>query len=230
MLADFDAAQLYETIPDFHNTENRYRNLRNAAAEDAYGRKADVEQELRWLLSVETQACLLTRLQQGNQIPLRVTHNDTKINNVLFDQETWMPLAVVDLDTVMPGIVGADFGDAIRSAANFAKEDCKNLDCVGINMEIYSVFADGFLSQTAGMLTGLEIETLADACFSMTVENAVRFLEDYLRGDVYFKVRDDVQNLDRARCMIRLAQEMLAHMDEMRDIVLKTAHRYIAYK
>ena len=226
MLSGFDASLLYETIPNFHNTLNRYRNLTDAAEKDLCGRKKDIEEELAWLLSVKDQACLLAQLQQQGKLPLRVTHNDTKINNVLFDEETMVPLAVIDLDTVMPGYIGADFGDAVRSSANLANEDCRELEKVRIDLEIYRAFAEGFLSKTAGTLTELETETLADACFSMTVENAVRFLEDHLRGDVYFRVRDALQNLDRARCQIRLAQEMQKNMDEMHEIVRSIARKY----
>ena len=225
-LSDFDAALLYETIPDFHNTAQRYRNLMDAAEKDTAGRRAETEEELSWLLSVRSRACRLVELLEKGQLPLRVTHNDTKINNVLFDKETLQPLAVVDLDTVMPGLVGSDFGDAVRFAANTAEEDCRDLSRVGIDLEIFRAVTDGFLSRTARTLTDMEIDTLADACFSLTAEEAVRFLEDYLRGDVYFKVRDAVHNLERARCQIRLAQDMLVHMDEMRDIVRTVAMQY----
>lgn len=223
MLADFDASGLYETIPDFHNTAQRYRNLMDAAEKDVAGRRAEVQEELDWLLSVREQACLLVKLQQEGQLPLRVTHNDTKMNNVLFDPKTLQPLAVVDLDTVMPGLVGSDFGDAIRFAANYTEEDSTDLERTGINLEVFRAFTDGFLSRTAGSLTDAETETFADACFSLTAEEAVRFLEDYLRDDVYFMIRDKKHNLERTRCQIKLAQDMLVHLEEMRTIVRNTA-------
>ena len=219
MLSDFDASLLYETIPDFHNTEKRYRDLKDAAEKDTAGRRAEALEELSWLLQAEEQACLLTRLGREGALPLRVTHNDTKINNVLFDTETFQPLTVVDLDTVMPGLTGSDFGDAVRSAANYTEEDSTELSKTGINMEIFRAFTEGFLSKTSETLTDQETETLADACFSMTVETAVRFLEDYLRGDVYFRVRDGRHNLERARCQIRLAQDIREHLPEMREII-----------
>lgn len=225
-LSDFDASSLIETIPDFHNTEQRYRNLSDAAEADIAGRKAEVQEELDWLFSVRDKACLLTRLQKEGKLPLRVTHNDTKMNNVLFDEKTLQPLAVVDLDTVMPGLVGSDFGDAVRYAANYTEEDSADLEKTGINLEVFRAFTDGFLSRTSQTLTAAETDTLADACFCLTAEEAVRFLEDYLRKDVYFKIQDEKHNLVRARCQIRLAQAMLVHIDEMRDIVRRTAHGY----
>lgn len=153
LLQDLDARQLLATIPDFHNTRKRYETLKKDAADDPLGRVAQVQQELDWLLSVEDDACTLTDLEQRGELPLRVTHNDTKINNVLFDEATDKPLVVIDLDTVMPGLVGHDFGDAVRFAANYMEEDSPEADKAGVNMEIFRAFAAGFLSQTGAMLT-----------------------------------------------------------------------------
>ena len=157
-------------------------------------------------------------LKEG-QLPLRVTHTDTKINNVLFHPETQEAMVVIDLDTVMPGVVGHDFGDAIRFAANFVAEDCAELDKVGINLEVFRAFAEGFLEKTAKTLTQNEVETLALSCFVLTTELAVRFMDDYIQGDPYFKTLYPEHNLVRTRCQIALAKDMLKKLPEMDRIV-----------
>lgn len=218
-LADFDSSQLIETIPDFHNTRKRYESLWQAVREDPVGRVSQVKEELDWLKSVEDQACVLTDLQAAGELPLRVTHNDTKINNVLFSPEDNSALVVVDLDTVMPGLLGHDFGDAIRFAGNFVEEDCPEYDRAGVNLEVFRAFADGFLSMTAPSMTEKEVRTLAMSCFDLTAELCVRFLDDYIRGDLYFKTKSPDHNLVRTRCQIALAKDMLKKMDEMDAIV-----------
>ena len=223
MLSDFDAAQLFYTIPDFHDTRKRYAKLREDAQADPCGRVSEVREELDWLLSVEDEACKLTDLYNAGALPLRVTHNDTKINNVLFDEETRRALVVIDLDTVMPGLVGHDFGDAIRFAANRVEEDCPEADKAGVNMEVFRAFTEGFLSRTAATLTQGELDTLAQSCLSLTCELATRFLDDYLLGDPYFKIRDPKHNLVRTRCQVALAKDMLRNMDEMERIVRECA-------
>ena len=183
------------------------------------GRLANVEDEVAWLRSVRDTACRLTTMYQAGELPLRVTHNDTKINNVLFDESGREAIVVIDLDTVMPGLVGHDFGDAIRFAANTAEEDCTDLKKVAVDLELYRAFAEGFLSMTGKSLIQAEKDTLAVSCVCMTVEVALRFLEDYLRGDVYFRISHPRHNLERARCQIALAKSMLEHLDEMEQIV-----------
>ena len=218
-LADFDITQLYETIPNFHNTRKRYEKLLSSVAEDKAGRAAQVREEIDFLLSVQDKACTLTDLNKAGKLPLRVTHNDTKINNVLFDAETNRALVVIDLDTVMPGLMGHDFGDAIRFAANFVEEDCPECEKAGVNLEVFRSFAEGFLSMTAKTMTDTEVETLALSCFVLTAELATRFLADYLDGDLYFKTGYPEHNLVRTRCQIALAKDMLKKMDEMEKIV-----------
>lgn len=215
MLADFDASQLFYTIPDFHDTRKRYAKLKADMEADPCGRVAEVRQELEWLLSVEDEACRLTDLFNAGKLPLRVTHNDTKINNVLFDEQTHQALVVIDLDTVMPGLVGHDFGDAIRFASNFVEEDCKDADKAGVNLNIYWAFAEGFLKETAATLTENEVDTLGISCFSLACELATRFLDDYITGDKYFKIKYPDHNLVRTRCQIALAKDMQAKMDAM---------------
>ena len=218
-LADFEINQLIETIPDFHNTRQRYENFIQSVQENKAGRAAAVQEEIDFLLSVQDLACTLTDLQMAGQLPLRVTHNDTKIDNVLFHPETSDAMIVVDLDTVMPGLMGHDFGDAIRFAANFVEEDCPDAEKAGVNLEIFRAFAEGFLSKTAKTMTDKEVETLALSCFVLTAELATRFLADYLDGDLYFNIKSPDHNLVRTRCQIALAKDMLKKMDEMEKIV-----------
>ena len=226
MLSEFDASSLYYTIPDFHNTRKRYEKLKADMAEDPCGRVAEVREELDWLLSVEDEACKLTDLYEAGELPLRVTHNDTKINNVLFDEESLKPLVVIDLDTVMPGLVGHDFGDAIRFAANFVEEDSPEAEKAGLNLNIYWAFAEGFLKETAPTLTEAEAETLGNSCFTLACELSTRFLDDYIIGDKYFKIKDLKHNLTRTRCQIALAKDMRRKMDAMNAIVRDGWKRY----
>ncbi len=219
MLGDFDASRLHETIVGFHDTCKRYEKLADDVRKDPLGRVAEVSKELEWLFSVKDKACSLTDMYQRNELPLRVTHNDAKINNVLFDKESKKALVVIDLDTVMPGLVGNDFGDAIRFAANYVAEDCPEYDKAGINMEVFAAFAEGFLEKTAKTLTRNEIDTLALSCFTLTTELAVRFLDDYILGDPYFKTDYPEHNLVRTRCQIGLAQDMLARMEDMESVI-----------
>ena len=218
-LADFEIGLLHETIPNFHNTRARYEKFLQVVAADPVGRLQEVREEVAFLKEVMDKACLLTDMQKAGQLPLRVTHNDTKINNVLFSPEDASALVVIDLDTVMPGLVGHDFGDAIRFAANFVEEDCPDYAKAGVDLDVFRAFAEGFLSQTASTLTEAEIDTLALSCFVLTTELAVRFLDDYLRGDPYFKINYPEHNLVRTRCQIALAQDMLRKLPQMEAIV-----------
>ena len=218
-LADFEIGLLHETIPNFHNTRARYEKFLQVVEADPVGRLQEVREEVAFLQGVMDKACLLTDMQKAGQLPLRVTHNDTKINNVLFSPEDASALVVIDLDTVMPGLVGHDFGDAIRFAANFVEEDCPDYEKAGVDLDVFRAFAEGFLSQTASTLTEAEIDTLALSCFVLTTELAVRFLDDYLRGDPYFKINYPDHNLVRTRCQIALAQDMLRKLPQMEAIV-----------
>ena len=218
-LADFEIGLLHETIPNFHNTRARYEKFLQVVADDPVGRLQEVREEVAFLQEVMDKACLLSDMLKAGQLPLRVTHNDTKINNVLFSPEDASALVVIDLDTVMPGLVGHDFGDAIRFAANFVEEDCPDYEKAGVDLDVFRAFAEGFLSQTASTLTEAEIDTLALSCFVLTTELAVRFLDDYLRGDPYFKIDYPEHNLVRTRCQIALAQDMLRKLPQMEAIV-----------
>lgn len=225
-LAEFDASQLSYTIPDFHNTRKRYETLIKDANEDKLGRVSSVKEELDYLLSVQDLACKLTDMENAGELPIRVTHNDTKINNVLFDEHTQKALVVIDLDTVMPGLVAHDFGDAVRFAANFTEEDSENTSKTGIDLNIFWAFADGFLSKTAKMLTRNEIDTLGISGFVLACELATRFLDDYITGDKYFKVKKDNHNIIRTRCQIALAKDMYRKLDAMDAIVQGSAEKY----
>ena len=218
-LSDFDITQLHETIPNFHNTRARYEQLAEAVAKDPVGRVAEVQDELNYLESIKDLACKLTDMQAEGKLPLRVTHNDTKINNVLFDPQSGEALVVIDLDTVMPGLVGHDFGDAIRFAANKCEEDCPDASKAGVDMEVFRSFAEGFLEQTANTLTADEINTLALSCLTLTAELSTRFLADYILGDPYFKIKSPDHNLVRTRCQIALAKDMHKHLPEMEQMV-----------
>ncbi len=218
-LADFDITELTETIPGFHNTRQRYETFLKSVREDKAGRAAEVREEIDFLLSVQDLACKLTDLQREGKLPLRVTHNDTKINNVLFHPENSSAMIVIDLDTVMPGLIGHDFGDAIRFAANYTEEDSRDTTRTGVNLDVFRAFAEGFLSKTAKTMTEMEVQTLALSSFVLTAELATRFLADYLDGDLYFKVNAPDHNLVRTRCQIALAKDMLKKMDEMEKIV-----------
>ncbi len=226
LVSDFDAQKLHYTIPDFHNTRKRYETLSRDAKADPMGLVSSVKEELDYLLSVQDEACRLTDLYNEGKLPLRVTHNDTKINNVLFDENTHKPLAVIDLDTVMPGLVGHDFGDAVRFAANFVEEDDQDASKAGVDLNIFWAFTDGFLKKTANTLTENEVETLGLSCFALACELATRFLDDYILGNPYFKIRYPEHNLVRARCQIALAKDMMRKMDAMNAIVRQYAEKY----
>ena len=219
MLSDFDAEDLYETIPNFHNTRSRMAVLFRHVNEDPCGRAEEVATEIEAIRSMKALACRLNELVDSKELPLRVTHNDTKINNVLFDKDTGEAKTVIDLDTVMPGLVAHDFGDAIRYAANTAAEDEADLSLVSLDMDRFRAFTEGFLPRVANDLTHTEIATLALGAFTMTLELAVRFLDDYLTGDQYFKTHYRGHNLVRARCQLKLAEDMLRRMEEMNRVI-----------
>ena len=218
-LSDFNSNELFETIPNFHNTAKRFEALVATVEADPCGKVAEVREELDYLFSVREMACQLTALQEAGKLPLRVTHNDTKINNVLFAPDKEEALVVVDLDTVMPGLVGHDFGDAIRFAANYTEEDCPDYEKAGVNMEIFRAFTEGFLEKTAAALTETELDTLALSSFVLTVELAVRFLDDYIQGNPYFKINYPEHNLVRTRNQIALAKDMQVKMPQMEAVV-----------
>ena len=225
-LSAFDAKQLVYTIPDFHNTRKRYETLIADAKKDPEGRVKEVQAELDYLLSVMDKACRLTDMLEKGELPLRVTHNDTKINNVLFAPDTHEALLVIDLDTVMPGLVAHDFGDAVRFAANFTEEDSEDTAKTGLDLNIFWAFADGFLSRTAKVLTRNEVDTLALSPFVLACELATRFLDDYIMGDKYFACKKDKHNLIRTRCQVALAKDMEKKIDAMDALIQSAVRKY----
>ena len=216
LLSDFPADTLHETIPEFHNTVDRFRLLREAVQNDACGRAKDVQKELDFLYAHEELACTLQRMRECGELPLRVTHNDTKLNNVLLDCETRQSLCILDLDTVMPGLSLYDFGDSIRFGATTASSEDDS--SVQLDLHLFRVYTEGFLS-TATDLTEKEIEMLPLSTFVITLELATRFLKDHLDGDKYFRIAYPNHNLDRARSQMTLAADMLSKLEDMQRIV-----------
>lgn len=221
MLSDFPVEKLWETIPDFHNTPVRFRNFRKAVQEDRLGRAAGVEKEIQFVLSREKDVSVLTDLLGEGKLPLRVTHNDTKLNNVLFDRETGKVLCVIDLDTVMPGLSLYDFGDSIRFGASTGAEDERDLDKVRLDLELFEAFTRGYLEGCGGSLTEEEIAMLPMGARLMTLECGMRFLADYLEGDNYFKIHREGHNLDRARTQFKLVEDMENRWEELTAVVQK---------
>lgn len=225
LLSDFDAGSLRETIPDFHNTEKRLEDLFAHAGADPLGRAAGVREELAVIASMRERVTLLCRRQREGSLPLRVTHNDTKVNNVLFHKETLEPLVVIDLDTVMPGLSVYDFGDAVRFAAASCEEDETDLSKVFLDPEKFRALTEGYLGAAKDGLLPCEAEHMALGALTLTVELAARFLDDYLTGDSYFRTRYPGHNLVRARCQLALAGDMSRKFAQMEAIVAETARR-----
>ena len=224
LLRDFPAETLHETIPLFHNTINRYRLFREAVQADRAGRAAGVQEDIAFLLAREDEGGTICRLLDSGELPLRVTHNDTKLNNVLLDCKTRKALCVLDLDTVMPGSSLYDYGDSIRFGAATAPEDEKDLSKMGINLHLFRVYTSGYLAACPS-LTAKERELLPLGAKIMTLELATRFLADYLDGDRYFKVAYPEHNLVRARAQMKLVADMEKKWDEMQKIVAEETAR-----
>ena len=222
MLSEFPAETLTETIPEFHNTIDRYRQLKESVAADRMGRLAGVMADVEFLLAREEKGSQLQKLREQGVLPLRVTHNDTKLNNVLLDKKTRKSLCVLDLDTVMPGLSAYDFGDSIRFGAATAAEDEKDLSKMEMDLHLFEVYTRGFL-EAATNLTDEEIRALPMGAYTMTLEVATRFLKDYLDGDAYFKVAYPEHNLVRARTQMKLVADMEQKMDKMDAIVARVA-------
>ncbi len=218
LLKDFPADTLTETIPQFHDTRNRYRIFRETLAKDPMGRAAAVQAEIDFALAREAEAATLVELLEAGKLPLRVTHNDTKLNNVMLDAETRKALCVIDLDTVMPGLSLYDFGDSIRFGAASAAEDEQDLSKMEMRLDLFGIYTKGFLSACPG-LTELELDMLPMGAKLMTLECGVRFLTDYLDGDHYFNTHRPGQNLDRCRTQFKLVADMETKWQQMQEIV-----------
>lgn len=218
MLMDFPAQSLYEVIPNFHNTPDRYRLFREAVENDRMGRADSVKREIDFFLSREKEMSLLQTMRDSGALPVRVTHNDTKLNNVLLDSKTGKALCVIDLDTVMPGLSVYDYGDSIRFGASTAGEDEKDLSRVNLDLSMFRIYTQGYLTACRG-LSAAEVEMLPLGAKTMTLECGMRFLTDHLNGDVYFSISQENQNLDRSRTQAKLVRDMEANWDQLHDIV-----------
>ena len=221
-MAQFPAQTLFETIPNFHNTPDRYAKLQRAMESDRMGRVKEVGEEIAFALSLAQEAGKLHALRESGALPTRVTHNDTKINNVLMDETTGKALCVIDLDTVMPGLAAYDFGDSIRFGAATAAEDEEDLSRMRLNVDLFETYTRGFLAACKN-LTPLEQETLPLGALTMTQECGVRFLTDYLEGDTYFKIHRPDHNLIRCRTQFTLAADIKRHLPKLGEIVFACA-------
>ncbi len=221
LLSNYPAEKLHVTIQNFHNTPWRFENLLAAEAKDVCGRAAEVKAELDFAKQRADFCRTLEDAFENGTLPLRVTHNDTKLNNILFDATNGKPVCVIDLDTVMPGYSVNDFGDSIRFGANTAAEDEQDLSKVSLDLELFEAYARGFLRGCNGSLTDTELALLPVGAIMMTLECGMRFLTDYLDGDVYFKIHRDKHNLDRARCQFALVADMERKLPEMNAIIEK---------
>ena len=218
-LADYPANTLHETIPHFHDTPKRFADFQRAVAEDRMGRAAQVQREIEFVRAREEDYHVMVDLLTAGKLPLRVTHNDTKINNVLIDEATGKGLCVIDLDTVMPGLSAYDFGDSIRTGANDCAEDEPDQSKVHFDLHLYEVFAQGYLSTAGASMSLAEKKSLAWGARLMTLECGTRFLTDYLEGDHYFHTARPNHNLDRARTQFTLVRQMEDVFDQMTAIV-----------
>lgn len=218
-LETYPADTLYETISNFHNTPSRYRDFENAVNENASGKAQSVEKEIAFVRQRKDICSLFTDKISNCTLPLRVTHNDTKLNNVLFDKETVKPVAVVDLDTVMPGLSLYDFGDAIRFGTNPAAEDEKDISRVYCDLTLFEAFARGYLEECGRLLTREELDMLPYAGKIMTFECGMRFLADHIAGDVYFKTHRENHNLDRCRTQFKLVEDMENKEEQIKNII-----------
>ena len=219
LLADYPADTLYPTIPRFHDTPNRLCDFKRAIEENRAGRAAQVAEEIAGYLAHADFSDCVTKYIENGEVPVRVTHNDTKLNNIMIDCHSGEAICVIDLDTVMPGSALYDFGDAIRYGANNAVEDEKDLSKVYLRKDLFRAFTKGFLEEASSSLTERELALIPESAVLMTLECGMRFLGDYLNGDVYFGIRYPEHNLDRARTQLKLVNDMLANLDEMHAIV-----------
>jgi len=221
MLKDYPATTLHETIKDFHHTQRRYDSFITAKEQDLLDRRKNCDDEIQFIIDHESIVSVVIQYLSAGELPTRVTHNDTKINNVLLDTKTGEGRCVIDLDTVMPGSVLYDFGDAIRSCISTAAEDEENLDVVHIDVERFEAFTKGFIEEMSDELCELEKALLPFSGVLLTFECGVRFLTDYLQGDLYFKTHGENHNLIRAKNQFRVVQLMEENMDVLTQIVQK---------
>ena len=221
LLSDFDASSLYETIPNFHNTVSRLNDFKEAVNNDLASRKASVAGDIAFVLDREDKCSYITGGIKEGKFPLRVTHNDTKLNNLLWDDTTEKCVCVIDLDTVMPGSVLYDFGDAIRFGASSAAEDETDLTKVFVCLDKFEAYVKGFIEGTDGALTNEELLAFPMGAYVITLETGIRFLTDYLNGDTYFRIHYPSHNLDRARNQFKLVKSLEEQMHKLNEIMKK---------
>lgn len=220
-LSEFNPKCLYETIPNFHHTPKRYENFLNALQQDKMGRAASVKEEIQFIKDRADFYPLLIEKNKNGELPIRVSHNDTKMNNVMLDYDSRRALCVIDLDTIMPGFSVTDFGDAIRFGASTAAEDEKDLSKVSMDLNLFEIYTKGFIKGCGGQLPKSEIMLLPEGAKMMTIECGMRFLTDYLEGDTYFKISYEDHNLDRCRTQLKLVADMEEKWDKMKRIVTR---------
>ena len=221
LLRDYPADTLHETIPRFHDTENRLQLLKNAVAADPLGRVRECREDIAFMLARERDCSVALDALRVGELPLRVTHNDTKLNNVLMDEDTGEALCIIDLDTVMPGLVINDFGDSIRFGANHSAEDEPDLSKVSFDAGLFETYTAAFLKEAGEALTGAEIRLFPWGAKLMTLECGIRFLTDYLEGDRYFRISRPGQNLDRARTQCKLVADMEGCWDQLNEMMAR---------
>lgn len=226
LLRNYPMNKLEETIKDFHNTKKRFKQLLNDIKIDSENRALEVAKEIVFILKREDIYSIITECLNNGEIPFRVTHNDTKVNNVMMNADTKEFLAVIDLDTVMPGSLLFDYGDGVRSTASSAKEDETDLSKVYLDLELFESYTDGYLNEMAPYITKKELSLMAESIRIITLELAIRFLNDYINGDTYFKVNYDKHNLDRTRNQLALAKDIETKLDYMNSFIMDTYNKY----
>lgn len=221
LLSDYPAHTLYETIKNFHNTVDRYTKFKKAVEQDAKQRVQFVTKEIEFIKAREKEMTICQNLLEKGELPLRVTHNDTKLNNIMLDEQTGKATCIIDLDTVMPGLSIFDFGDSIRFGASTGAEDEVDLSKVSCNLELFELYTKGFIEGSNGQLTKKELDLLPLGAKIMTLECGMRFLTDYLEGDLYFKIQRPDHNLDRCRTQLRLVEDMENKWEQLTQIIQK---------
>lgn len=223
-MADYPAESLYETIPHFHDTPARFRRFTEVLKQDPMGRASSAAPEIEFVLNRESNCSVLADAQQAGLLPLRITHNDTKLDNILFDRESGEGICLVDLDTVMPGLAVCDFGDSIRSGAKHCAEDERDPERAVLDLALFTSYTRGFLQGSEDLLTQAEIAYLPWGARLMTLECGIRFLTDYLEGDRYFRTSRPGQNLDRCRVQFKLVSDIEMHFPRLESIVRSLAY------
>lgn len=220
-MSSFDSSQIKEVIPNFHNTKSRYLDLETAISQDVHQKAKTVADEIAFIRAHTELFGLITEALESKKIPTRICHNDCNLNNILFDEETSLPVAIIDLDTVMPSSPLYDFGDSMRIGTNTAKDDEKDLSKVSCNLQLYETYARGYLESCGDILTKEELELLPYSSLIITAEDGIRFLMDYINGDTYYHIDYEGQNLDRARTQLKLIDDMEKKLPDIRRVLQK---------